>query len=767
LLAAGLYLLTVLPFARLAAFLTVTGADTPSMDDLYFADLVGRAVAGTYDWRNFPADAFYGSHAYVAPALLYVLVGWLFGFSVVAEIALGLGLGLLILVALAASLTGRGGWPQALVWLSMSLLLFSAATVSVFEHGHAALLNCTHLVGLAVGVYGLVRHAGTWRGVWWMVAGGALASLSWAAGPGLWLVFGLGLVLLGYRRPAQYGVWLLAAMLFSSPYLAVGLGLWLPTAASAPRAAWNAERLVQAVGWPMTPAFDFDEAYRRGLWALVLGASGLTLLAIGWRRAGGRAAAASVMLLVYGLLVALMIATFRGDLAPWYGLPLMTVWIGIIGLAYALWTQADAGAGRLAGRVWAGAAALIVAVAFATSNQRLDDKTAFLRTRSPAAAACLREYRIAPTYCERILFTWYAPGDYRRLATLGEPLEAARLSVFGRSVSLTMQGDTVLGRVRMAGSTPSGTPHWVLGDSAESALWSDYHHLDLAFPTSGTASWTVTLPADTEAATLHTAVLPDAIESDGLSSGRPEFFIRALPADGPPEPLWERTLPPAGSGSRHAVALTVERYAGNTVTFQFGVRGGTRQPTVHRFEYPTLSVRRTAGHGWPKPPGVGDGPLNTDLSSLVPATGDDDLRLAVDRPESWWASDDLRLVPGADQGSSWDILGRTPMLDYQPSLDVPLADFSHLLLRIAAASELYPRAVQIYYTTAEPKQYSEGQSFIIPLLMDGGEHVYSYDLRLLGVDATKHLTSLRLDPSRADRPNGGRVTLIDLRLVRR
>src|SRR5215813_8625874 len=286
-----------------------------------------------------------------------------------------------------------------------------------------------------------------------MAAGGAIATLSGGAGLGAWPVFLLGLGLLGFRRPAQYGAWLGVALLASLPYI-IYMVLQPGPASHRVVSVMNPRHLLHALGWPLAQGItsDFVEnamAFRHGLAGLVLAAIGLALLLRRERALAVRAAPA-VMVLAYGLLTVWQTSLFRSMIAPWYTGPFMTFWVRLLGLAAVLGTTRDQSRTwqARASRGWAVVVVCVLVVAYASSNLTYHDKAFYLFSRAPASASCLRHYRIAPTSCEDRIFQW-GVGHPELIGLLAAPLERHHLNVFSPRQRWTLQGDFALDTVRV------------------------------------------------------------------------------------------------------------------------------------------------------------------------------------------------------------------------------------------------------------------------------------------------------------------------------
>lgn len=84
-----------------------------------------------------------------------------------------------------------------MLWPFLSALAFSTSQISYFEHAATAMATGAGQFGFALGIWGLARFPGRWRGVWIMIAGGIFASLAFGSGLITWPIFLIGLIMLG------------------------------------------------------------------------------------------------------------------------------------------------------------------------------------------------------------------------------------------------------------------------------------------------------------------------------------------------------------------------------------------------------------------------------------------------------------------------------------------------------------------------------------------------------------------------------------------
>lgn len=300
--------------------------------------------------------------------------------------------------------------------------------------------------------------------------------------------------------------------------------------------------------------------------AFLFGAAGLVLAAATlWAaRHALRERLPALAFLAWSLLLAAQISMFRSDVTPWYTVPMTVFWLGLAGLLAA------------APRPLAAAGFAVVAAGFLTSNRTWEDKSFFLPSRSPASAACLREWRTAPPGCHARVFLW-GEEEYRRneLAMLGEPLERHRLSVFGPRRTYLLQGDLAVGRV--TNENPGATA-FLSRDGRTRGDPDDFRRLDLVLPCGAAVTWRVDLPPDLESARFATRV---RASGDGAPPAR---GARVTVAG---ETAEARTLVPAGG--RAPLSLDLGPFAGRTVTLRLSTgEAAAGAPLV--FEAPKIEL---------------------------------------------------------------------------------------------------------------------------------------------------------------------------------
>ncbi|MDX1427127.1 MAG: hypothetical protein R3206_04815, partial [Salegentibacter mishustinae] len=326
-------LLTFIPIFRLINFLLTTGANNPSTDDVAFIPVIDQILSGNYNWLKFPIDVFGNGHFVALPILFQTGISFLLDGNIYFMLMMGVGISAINLVLIHDSLTKlKKSKLSILLWPLIAFLLFLPSNISTFEFPLASFQFNLNQFGLVLGIWGLVRFRGEWKGVFVMVLGGVIASLSWGGGPLTWPVFLMGLVFLNYRRVGYYLFWLLAFLISSFPYIYFQL-FAEPLGKNHPfLSIFNLPLIVKGVGWPLVSFFPVEKAHIIGILGL-----GVLLINLGFilfkrNKQKTMQSSAALMLIVYSLLNIWQISLFRESYAPWYSHSFILFWIGLIGL---------------------------------------------------------------------------------------------------------------------------------------------------------------------------------------------------------------------------------------------------------------------------------------------------------------------------------------------------------------------------------------------------------------------------------------------------
>jgi hypothetical protein len=760
-----------LPFWWIVHIVFSVGADNLSNDFLNYIEMMDQVLKGDYHWPNLARDSFIGGHFLLLPLLVHMGAARFFQWNTFVELHLGVLMAVLRLALLYNIIAGSIRQPRK-VWLLplLSAFVFSVSQISGFVFADATLPLELTLLGFALGTWGLARHHRRWAALGWMCLGGIVASWSWGAGLGTWPAFLLGLVLLGYRKIAHYIVWLggaLAAYSFHLYFLVLN-----PTSTSSSRAVvqtwFHFTHMVNILGRPFTNELggSFGRLPQSEAAAAVGGGfclAGLLLL-VAWRdQTLLSRATPALMLIGHSLLGAWQATLVRINVAPWYTTVAISFWIGLAALGVALWTHRnDEHKAFVRPKVlyWAASAFGVgllggVTYLYVTSNLTYEDKDFYLPSRSPASAACLRFYQTAPTYCEQYVFQWgVGRGDL--LARLAKPLERHRLSVFAPRQRWTLQGDLVLGRVGMGENAGLPPAIWSPDLTSSPTAWSSYKRLNLILPLPGEVSWVISLPDELRRAVFHSAV---AAGLPAESVAGPIEFVIQVDDVGGSRILGRRSLTPDQTDWQ-AVQVSLDEHLGETITLRLSASTqGEASSGSAAFRYPYIDVF------YGDPPAIGQAvpapqPSNTDLSPFVAQPTPQDYRFDPRNLALW----NVTGIESNGQAGAWKIAPGA-MLQSGP-LDVCLADYRYLYVRMAAAGDIKPRAFQVVLAVDDRANGPRDVSFLVPLLSDESMHTYTYDLNLLQLPPSWRLVSLTFRPSYYGVGAGGNwVSLDELRLI--
>jgi hypothetical protein len=753
---------TLLPVFRITLIVLTTGANNLSNDYLRFTFLISHILDGGYNWQNFLRDTFWNGHSLALPVLVYLAVAKFAYWNVYVEMCVGIAMGivrlLLLYDAFAHTKEQRMNW---VLWPMLSALIFSVSQMNVFTFGFTNIHMMLNQLGLALAVWGLARFPNQWVGVLCVSCGGIIAALSWSGGVMAWPALFIGLILAQFRRGAHYGVWAASGSLAAFPYIVF---MFLqPTSAAVKNftvVSWlNISFILNALGRPFVNGIGMNAgpillAELSGGGGIILAVVGILLLRAGKSKPQWVKTAPAIALIVYSLLSLWQASVFRNNVAPWYTTPAMSFWIGLLGLVYAIWDSRQDTAGAFSGHKTIYGLVTLVAIVFlyAGSNVSYEDKVFHLFSRSPASAACLRNYRTAPTYCEGHLFQW-GVGQSGIVSLMGEVLERHNLSVFSPRQRWTLQGDFVLDAVRVTKTPGIPDTFWSTGVTASPVSWAHYQHLNLFLHAPNAVEWTVTLPPNTKHATFHSAVAMGQLASaEGIT-----FEVAILPARGNRELAFSHYV--AATQRWQPFQLSLDRYAGSTITIAIvshsedstGGWGVYRHPYIQVVLHPDLPIKE-----------VVVAPSNTDVGASIDLTVSD-YQFEVTDASSW---DITGMVPVSGQQAVWKIVDHDPNLRYVAPFNICLFDYTHIYVKMAASPDITPRALQVYYLLDGQSTFQEAHSLTIPLLADGEFYAYTYDFKLLALPQQTYLTGIRIDPVyRAASAGDSYVQIEDIRLI--
>lgn len=529
--------LALLAPARMAWIVFTYGENNLSNDYLNRLPLVLSMLDGTCSLGRFVREAWIGgAHSGLAIYPIYYLNARFFHWSVWVELALGLALVAATLVLLTLAIPDRVRW---LLLPLLALLLFSTSRVTVFTFGECALQYGFAQLGVATGVYALVK----WRErpialAAALAIGGILASWSWGGGVMAWPVFAAALLAFRVRSLRAWAIFLGGATVGIAQYV------WIIFFQAPEAGAMKMSSNLKIRGIPDLLGRPFiggiGHYYGPSLQSQAIGLAGLAVLIVLLVRGRGGARRVSALVLVgWSVLVAIQVAMLRSEIAPWYANPMAFFWAGLA-ILFALTPDPVREAG-------------VAGVAFLSliPQRTWEDKSFYLPSRSPASAACLREWRTAPPECGALLIQWIGGGDP---AWLGEPLERKHLSVFGPRRTYLLQGDVAVRRVAMEASNERA---FLSRDDRAPADANGFRRLDLVLAAGAAVTWRIDLPPNLKSARFLTRVR--AAPGD-------EMLARGARVDVVGGTAGARVFVPAKS--RQTLSLDLRPYAGRSVTLR-------------------------------------------------------------------------------------------------------------------------------------------------------------------------------------------------------
>lgn len=744
--------LSLLPVLRLFSFLTHQGADIPSNDEYVFVALVDRILQGNYSWGGFFRDTVYGAHAQPLVALFYIFSGKFLNWSENFLLMVGIGMGLLKL-GLAFDLLSYRRHGLAKWWLLpvLSFLVFSPSQLSAYGWGLSTIQYGLNQVGFLIGLWGMQRFPGKRASLICIGLGIIMGAWSYANGLAFAAIYILGLLLLSDRRKLDYFFVVLFGALAAIPYV---LYLNLEKAGGAGNAgnffAASAPKLkifLEGLGllFPLEPGMV--GSFWPGAYGCLLFVLFLSLLFFSRKALERSIWVPSLLLMAYSLATWAQISLFRGNLALIYSEISLPFWIGVVGMAACLLQNSP----RSPVNRGLGLAVLAsLLFLFARSNLEMIDKARYIQARSPAAAECLRNYREAPTYCERTLFQWYL-GDYRRLVEMAQILEKHRWSVFSDREKWSLQGSYILARTRSFNGDGVPPVFWSLNGSSDRVPFSDFRNLDLFLHAPNRVEWSLSLPPDLEWAFFDSAValsasLPKDAQSDGVTAQL--WLVEEGLA---PQLLFAKTLT-SQDREWSPVRVSLRPYIGKKIKLilQSEPNGGLGHDWL-TFRHPLIALERGE---WAPPTGQVS-PENVDWaeSDSRPSR----IRRAIDLQDPVAVkAHELKPLGGQD----YEVMATLPHWEIELADPPSLNDNERLLFSLKAPVEIFPRTACIDLRTEASGGY---QHYIqVPLLGDEASHRYSYDLKLLEVPKGTKIYGIKFAPlCNVAIPSPKRVTVGD------
>jgi len=780
-----IFVLTLLPLLRIVYILSTTGAVNPTNDDLDFVILIDQILNGDYHWINFFKDTFYYSpywpastgHSDFFPALIQVTLAHISDKNLyIAPLYIGLFLFFLKLILIfdifTLSIKSRVKW--AFLPL-LSFLVFSVSQISTFEFGLASIEQGLTQGGFVLGIWGLCRFRNRWLSIILMFIGGILATWSWGTGPLVWPIFLLGMILLNYKKIHYYVIWFWGMVFSTLPYFYF-LVLKHPPGEAPPiitlmGSLLNFPFIIKGLGWPFQTEFSPGEIPWEGILGLLFGIIGICLLFLRKNKSLLTNAIPALLLMVYGFSIAWLISIFRSGLAPWYRSPFLMYWIGVLGLFFLIsldWFQnkfnitekfkKSSIAIPLLGLIYL----CILSYFYFQSNINYRDKAFYLLTRGPYSASCLRKFSHSPTYCEQSLFL-YEPGQLNLFYQMASPLRRHNLSVFAPKQVWTLQGEFGLSNVKVIDEPNIPPTHWTDPDNNKSSSFRDFKHLNLFLHSPNSIEWTVSLPENLKSAVFNSAA---AINKGAPSDPNADGVVYTVSIE-TPERSQEEVLAQYLSPNQKKwkiFKISLREYAGKTITIRLGSRyleNPSQDWVTFRFPYIEIEKSNNSTQNVINKT-ITIKPSNTDSNSLELKVNNNKNIGLNGRDEAQWK---IQGMVKGDGPMDWEV-GAQPQMEYKGDLNVCLNDYSHLVLGIAAPTNVQPRAAQVLFQLDGQSGYQ--RDVWIPLISDNNLTRYTYDLRLLEIHPGVRLTGIKINPIKLNSDHSKeKIEISEISLVRK
>lgn len=728
--------------ARIAGIILASGGNCLTNDYQYCLASVEGILFANADVGALIKNCFTNAHFILLPCLGFCANAALFEWDVRVDAIAGLLLAVVRCIVLCDLLTDRKSDSQTkwLVWLVVFGLTFGSTALSCFDFGLASLTGGIGMLIFSIGLWGVVRYAGTPRGDLSMLACGVLTAVCAGYWPAVWLSYIVVLLLQKARHPRTW--------------ITVAIGLVLsavPTLISMQLHQEDAPKLVSVLNWVFL-INSFGRCFANnigqtgeplmlsqlsgwfGLVAIVL------LAVIAPLRRETTKYSATIGVLVFGLASLWMTSLFRVGIAPWYAGFAVYAWIGISSLATLCIASNFCDHAPAKKQLFFKLAGVTVLVAcfglYMVSNVKIHDKDFWAGTRAEMSDSTVRNYLIAPTYSERTLFLGHI-GDFPRFVKMAKVLNQRCWSACSHNQKWSLQGDFILPTVTVKIASPSQKVCWVHGNDVGSKKpFSSPEHLNLCVSSGAILTWHITVPQSIEHAVLRT----------GAKSKTP--CILTIKKDG--NQVYSNTL-------NEAEVSTVDLTPWTGTDIDVGFQSASpSDPAI--FDHPQILVSLSKNYV----PKFGEStPSNTDGSPFFPKSSEADLALPPGDTALWQESELVRVVKN---DNNWKVKGSQPKLTLKSKISVSATEYSHFVFNLKVGESVpTPRAACIGFVVNDSHLVQK----LIPLLPGGTIHAYSYELKLLELEPSDRITGLEVLPVYVRSPNESfGITMGDIRFIK-
>jgi|AGTN01.1.fsa_nt_gi hypothetical protein len=780
-LATIILLLTCIPVARSIYLLYNVGANCAGNDCVRWIGTVDSILSRTFNWLDLPSVSYVHPHFILIPNLIELAQI----FAGVWDIRTQTLIGVILLAVstilqwdmLRESLNKR---VQLALLAGIVAVNFSTTQYSTMLSGKfSVMISGLCLLGFTFSLWALSKYRSFERSSFrnssfssgnsskalvLMAIGLVISAYSWGTVLPASVCTLVALLGLGYRNKRAIAAWCIASFIAWAPYaFFISEIMMRNSTPSLGEGDLNLIRILDVIGRPLSNniAVQFDrlpqsiETGTAGCIAIICMVSYLVSRKI---RFPGLVPLLSLSL--YSLINAILVASTRVHIAPWYAVPTKFIWLAVVTLSIYCISQVDRRSQWQQSRklnfsetILPATLGVIILSLFTWRyvwvNESYDDKHFYLKSRAPASESYQRNYLTAPTYGEPLIFQWLSGGANQAYAhSLGSVLERHGLLGLGKVQQRTLQGDYFLNNVQFSQRPDISLPIWADGAWPIHPMpWHDYHHLDMAIKTPQVVTWRLTLPPESSGV-LRTACCPAAIKSnDSFGGTNATITIRNTSKDSSPG----RSVVILRSLDRNttwkSMDQKLDQFAGKEVEIQFsatprlGAAASSSFPHLEPdwivFQYPRIDLvlkdgtYGTNGATIPnKPAGMISRPCNTDISPEFPGYKD--------------SGTILNAVP--ERKNAFE--GR----------DLVIRNYSHVQLSANTHGGTGAGALILTFKYTNYPDFAA----VLPLLPDAKEHAYTYDFKLLQAPADAKLKSVEFHSQHEDQT----IQVSDVRLLK-
>lgn len=755
-LATAILLLTCVPIVRVLHVLSSVGANSAANDCVRWIGRIDSMLSGTFNWFDLPSACFIYPHFVLVPYLIQLSQIFSGVWDLRTESLIGL-----ILLAVSTFLQwdmlrdSQSKRMQVALLAGIVAVNFSTTQYSTLLSGiFSVMVSGSCLFGFTLALWGLSKFRNQKDKIAPLIIMGigfVISAYSWGTVLPVSVSLLVALWGLGYRSWRATAAWCMACALAWFPYLYFSYEVFISSLFSG-QGQLSLARSLDVLGRSLSndiagqlgPMPQSSATGTAGCIAIFCMVSYLVAQRV---RLPGLVPLLSLSL--YSVISAVLIASSRANIAPWYAVPTKFTWVAVVTLAIYCISQIDrasqADSTNQVDHTWQvdrfrffknivpAALGMMVLSLFTWRymwvNENYDDKHFYLKSRAPASESYQRNYLTAPTYGEPLSFQWLSGGANQTYAhSLGSVLERHGLLGFGKHQQWTLQGDSFLNNVLYSQKPNISLPIWT--DAAwpiHPVPWHDYHHLDMAIKAPQVVTWRVTLPPESSGA-LRTACCPAAIKSeDSFHGTNATITIRNVSKDSSPR----RSVVLLRSLDRNTTWKKMEQrldqFAGQDLEIQFSSTPRqaaaassslpNQEPDWIVFQYPRIDLVLKDGTYGTKNATVSkrlastiSRPCNTDLSPEFPGYKD--------------SGTILNAVPGGE--NEFDAVNSVAR------------NFSHLQLSATTHGGVGAGALIVTFKYANYPEFAA----VLPLLPDAKTHAYTYDLKLLQAPGDARLESI-------------------------